>query len=46
MFGKKKKLLAVLNRESRQKPKIGLAKLSRRKIMINIEQMGQGEALS
>jgi len=46
MFGKKKKVPAVLHRESRQKPKVESAKLSRRKIMINIEQMGQGEALS
>ena len=45
MFGKEKKVTAVLHRESR-KPKVESAKLSRREIMINIEQMGQGEALS
>ena len=46
MFGKKKKVTAVLHRKSRQKPQVKSAKLSKREIMTNIEQMGQGEVLS
>jgi hypothetical protein len=46
MFGKKKKVPDALHRESRQKTEAKPAKLTQREIMTNIEQLGQGEALS